>query len=227
MSADSISSIETAIGYSFDTPDLLLTALTHSSFVAEHEGVESYERLEFLGDAILELVTTDMIYHAMPGEAEGRMTRLRASLVDETTLAGVAAEWHLASGLRLGRGEDRSGGRERASILSDAVEAVIAAVYLDGGIGEATRLVEDTWRGPLEERLEREHVIDPRSSLQEHLAKQGATVRFEYRRTGPDHDVTYHATAHVGDEVVGSGTGGSKKSAAIDAARNALEHGAV
>ena len=223
MSRTAISAIEASLGYTFDDPDLLMTALTHSSYVAEHDGTESYERLEFLGDAILELVTTDMIYHAMPDAPEGRMTRLRASLVDEGTLARVAAVWELGPGLRLGIGEERSGGRDRSSILSDAAEAVIAAVSLDGGMSQAERLVRGSWDEHLAERLERDHVIDPRSSLQERMAQRGESVRFDYRRSGPDHDVTFQATAYVGDRALGTGAGPSKKSAAIDAARDALE----
>jgi ribonuclease-3 len=223
MPSDEIVAIEAAIDYRFSDTGLLLTALTHASYVAEHDGAESYERLEFLGDAVLELVTTDMIYHAMHDAPEGRMTRLRASLVDERTLARVAEAWEIAPALRLGVGEDRSGGRSRTSILSDVVEAVIAAVYLDGGLEPAAALVTRSWSDRLDERLARDHVMDPRSTLQERLAQRGETVRFDYRRSGPDHDVTFEATAIVGDRTVGTGSGGSKKSAAIDAARDALE----
>ncbi|MGI9667070.1 MAG: ribonuclease III [Acidimicrobiia bacterium] len=217
--------IGSAVDYTFVDDGLLTEALTHSSFVAENDGAVSYERLEFLGDAVLELITTRMIFDAMPGMPEGAMTKIRASVVDEPTLARVADRWHLGAGLRLGRGEERAGGRARASILSDAVEAVVAAIYLDGGIEAAGTVVRSAWAPLLHDRLSQDSVSDPRSALQELLAKRSAMLEFAYQRSGPDHAVVFTATALVDGAEAGSGQGGSKKAAAIAAAQDALDRG--
>jgi len=214
--------VEDAIGFKFTNRRLLIGALTHSSFTAENPGEDSYERLEFLGDAVLELATTELIFTAMEGEPEGPMTKVRASMVDEVTLGEVARAWKLDDAVRLGVGEERSGGRNRSSILGDVVEAVIAAVHLDGGFAEAAKVVDRTWAPIVRERLAAEHVSDSRSMLQETLAKEGRTVHFDFDRSGPDHAVVFAAAAVVDGEVIGTGTGSSKKSAAIDAARDAL-----
>jgi ribonuclease-3 len=216
--------VEEAIGYRFNDPELLVTALTHSSFASE-KGVESYERLEFLGDAVLELATTERIFALLDDAPEGRMTRIRASVVDEATLALVVQQHGLASSIRLGVGEDRNGGRKRSSIRSDVVEAIFGAVYLDGGAKAAFEVVLHLVGDTIVQRLAAPHVTDPRSSLQEQLAGEGRVVTFEYDRTGPDHAVLYTATAIVDEKIVGTGTGASKKSAAIEAARNALHGG--
>jgi len=217
-----LDAIEEAIGFRFTNRKLLTDALTHSSFTAENNGEDSYERLEFLGDAVLELVTTELIFSAMEGESEGPMTKVRASMVDEMTLAGVARSWKLDEAIRLGIGEERSGGRERSSILGDVVEAVIAAVHIDGGFAEAARVVDRTWTPIVRSRLASSSVLDSRSMLQEALAKQGRIVHFDFVRSGPDHAVVFEASAVVDGKVIGSGTGSSKKVAAIDAARDAL-----
>lgn len=217
--------IAASVGHEFSDPSLLTEALTHSSYAAENERAVSYERLEFLGDAVLELATTRMIYEAMPKAPEGSMTKMRASIVDESTLAGIARRWGLGPGLRLGNGEDRAGGRERTSILSDAVEAVVAAIYVDAGVEAADRVVRDSWGPILDQRLAQDSVADPRSALQELLAKRGATVEFTYERSGPDHAVVFVATALIDGANAGSGEGGSKKAAAIAAASNALSRG--
>jgi ribonuclease-3 len=218
--------VEAAIGYRFDDPDLLTTALTHSSFASEND-VESYERLEFLGDAVLELATTERIFGLLSNAAEGQMTRVRASVVDEATLATVARACGLPASIRLGVGEDRNGGRGRLSIQSDVIEAVFGAVYVDGGAAAAFEVVLDLLGDTISNRLEAPNISDPRSTLQESLARDGRTVRFEYQRSGPDHAVIYTATASVDGITVGMGSGPSKKSAAIDAAREALSDGSA
>ena len=219
----SLDAIEAAIGFRFTNRQLLSEALTHSSYTAEHAGQDSYERLEFLGDAVLELATTELIFTAMEGEPEGPMTKVRASVVDEATLADVARSWNLSGAIRLGVGEERSGGRERSSILADVVEAVIAAIHLDGSFAAATSVIDSTWAPIVRARLAAVHVSDSRSMLQEILAKDGRTVLFEFARSGPDHAVVFKASAIVNGDVIGIGTGGSKKVAAIDAARDALD----
>ncbi len=218
---DALDMVQRTIGYHFSDTALLTTALTHSSYASENE-VESYERLEFLGDAVLELAITVEIFGALEDASEGRMTRIRAAIVDEATLAVVARHIGLPAALRLGVGEDRSGGRDRASIQSDVVESVLGAVYLDGGaqasLDVVLRLLGDT----VADRLASSQVSDSRSRLQEHLAQRGQVVSFEYERSGPDHAVVYTAKASVDGHVIGTGSGGSKKTAAIDAARAAL-----
>lgn len=222
-----IQRIELTLRYVFEDRSLLTTALTHTSFAAENHGVVSYERLEFLGDAILELVTTEMIFRAMPDEPEGVMTKLRAAVVDERTLAEVAGMWALADAIRVGIGEERSGGRLRPSLLSDVVEAVIAAVYLDGGREAADGLVRRVWGPIIDDRRAEPRIIDPRSELQELLAGMRREVIFEYERSGPDHATRFSATALVDGSPIGFGAGGSKKTAAIAAASDALQRGSV
>jgi ribonuclease-3 len=219
--ASHLENVQEAIGYRFNDHELLVTALTHSSFASEND-VESYERLEFLGDAVLELAVTERIFSVLGDASEGQMTRTRASVVDEATLA-VAAEAHgLAVAIRLGVGEDRNGGRDRSSIQSDVVEAILGAVYIDGGPSAAFEVVARFLDDAIADRLAAPTIADPRSGLQERLAQVGKTVDFEYERSGPDHAVMYAATATVEGEVIGTGSGASKKAAAIDAARTAL-----
>lgn len=213
--------VEAAIGYRFNDPQLMATALTHSSFASEND-VESYERLEFLGDAVLELAITQKIFALLGDATEGEMTRVRAAVVDEATLAAVGREHGLHTSIRLGVGEDRNGGRNRQSIQSDVVEAILGAVYVDGGTESAFGVALHLLGDAISARLAAPSVADPRSSLQESLASDGRSVSFAYERTGPDHAVVYTAVATVEETVVGTGTGPSKKAAAIDAARNAL-----
>lgn len=215
--------VQKAIDYRFADPDLLETALTHSSFASEN-GVESYERLEFLGDAVLELAVTERIFGLLDDASEGHMTRTRASVVDEASLASVAMVHGLVDAIRLGVGEDRNGGRARSSIQSDVVEAILGAVYIDGGSSSAFAVVHHLLADTLDDRTTTPTTADPRSGLQERLAQMGKTVDFEYERSGPDHAVIYGATATVDGTVVGTGSGASKKSAAIDAARSALKN---
>ena len=213
--------VQEAIRYRFIDPQLLVTALTHSSYASENN-VESYERLEFLGDAVLEMATTQRIFEELANASEGRMTRVRAAVVDEATLASVAREAGLTPAIRLGVGEDRNGGRGRSSIQSDVVEAILGAVFLDGGSESAFDVVFHLLGDEITDRLAAPQIADPRSNLQEELARTGRTVSFEFVRSGPDHAVIYTATATVDGEVVSTGSGASKKSAAIEAARVAL-----
>jgi ribonuclease-3 len=206
----------------FSDRDLLVHALTHTSFVAENHGATSYERLEFLGDAVLELSTTDVIFALLTEEPEGRMTKVRASVVDITTLAEVARTVGLADVVRLGVGEERSGGANRDSILSDTMEAVLGAIYIDGGFEAAHRVVTSLWTQIIVSRIAAPGITDGRSRLQELIAGRGGTVTFEYERSGPDHAAVYVATALVDGEAAGTGSGSSKKAAAIAASDNAL-----
>jgi len=219
---ETLASLEGRLRYSFSDPSLLVEALTHTSFSAEHS-TPSYERLEFLGDAVLGLVTARMIFDLFPDAPEGEMTKLRAVVVDRRSLASVGRGLGITAHIRVGRGEERSGGRDRDSIVSDVVEAILGAVYTDGGWESADRLVRREWSPVIDERASSSGTTDPRSRLQELLAKSRTTVSFTYEQSGPDHEVMFKATALVDGEIVGIGWGPSKKSAAIEAARNALE----
>ena len=217
--------LEEKIGYSFQDIKLLETALTHSSYANERHGdAESYERLEFLGDSILGLTTADFLYHHEPRLPEGRMTRLRAELVCEASLHRVALSLGLGEYMRLGRGEERTGGRERPSILADMVEAIIAALYLDGGMAVARRFVmervlqdaeiDDTHRG-----------ADYKTELQELIQQQpGQSISYELvGESGPDHDKRFCFRVSINGVPAGEGSGRTKKEAEQMAARAALE----
>ena len=231
--------LEQALGVRFADRDLLRQALTHRSFVHER-GAESAsdaggdrednERLEFLGDAVVGLVAAEAMYRRFPELAEGELTRLRGALVSRRHLAEVAGELQLGQYLRLGRGEERSGGREKAALLANAMEAVLGAVFLDAGLEEVRRLIEARVIAPSVEAL-REHLADGtgmgdfKSALQELLQsrRQGQP---EYRTTaesGPDHRKRFFVEARMGCEVLAEGAGRTRKHAEQDAARRAIE----
>ena len=218
--------LEERIGYSFHDRRLLENALTHSSYANErHLGyLGCNERLEFLGDALLGMVTAQRLFRTFPQMPEGKMTRLRAELVCEQSLAAVARRLDLGSCLLLGRGEEQTGGRTRPSILADAVEALLAAVYCDGGLDATVRLI-DAWVLPDLEKRAAGSLTDYQTELQEVLQRRGA-VNIRYRiigESGPDHDKTFTAQALVEEQPVGTGTGRSKKEAEQAAACAALQ----
>ncbi len=206
------------LGYEFADADLLGRALTHRSWCAEHSGFESNERLEFLGDAVLGLVVTDDIYLRIPDADEGQLSRVRASVVCAPALAEMAAELGIGPVLLLGKGEAATGGRERPSILADAMEAVIGAVYLDGGLADAQALVDRL----VSPRLDAEGAPDHKSRLHELVAQshQGR-ISYEIADHGPEHDKTFEAVVFLDGQAIGSGTGRSKKSAEQGAAQEA------
>ena len=218
--------LEDKLGYRFRNPELLRTALTHSSYANEKhaEAAECYERLEFLGDSILGFTTAEFLYNYEPSLPEGVMTRLRAELVCEQSLHQVAQSLGLGTYMRLGRGEERTGGRERPSILADMVEAVIAALYLDAGMERAQRFIHERLLDHAD--LSREHrSADYKTQLQE-LVQQKADQHIQYRQTaesGPDHDKRFTFRVSVNGVDVGEGTGRTKKEAEQNAARRALE----
>jgi ribonuclease-3 len=207
-----------ALGHEFADRGLLGRAVTHRSWCAEHAGFESNERLEFLGDAVLGLAVTADLYRRYPDADEGQLSRLRATVVCAPALAEMAETLHLGDALLLGKGEAASGGRSRASILADAMEAVIGAVYLDAGTTAAAELVERLVR-PL---LATSSVADHKSRLHE-LVAQGHGRQLTYRITddGPEHDKTFRAIVLIDEEPLGAGTGRSKKQAEQAAAREA------
>ncbi len=218
--------LESRIGYHFRDPRLLETALTHSSYANERHSpdVVSYERLEFLGDSVLGLTTAEYLFARRPALPEGRMTRLRAELVCESSLHKTALALGLGEFMRLGRGEELTGGRERASILADMVEAVIAAIYLDGGMAEAKEFIMTHVLSGAE--IGEDHPsADYKTALQEFVQRRGE-VRICYElvgESGPDHSKTFTFSVSVDGETVGEGSGKTKKEAEQMAACRALE----
>ena len=223
--AEVMTKLEEQIGYTFRDPTLLNTALTHSSFANESNGsAVCNERLEFLGDSILGVTVADELYRRFPHMPEGRMTRLRAELVCEQSLHQVALGLSLGRFVRLGKGMEHNGGRERASILADAVEAVIAAIYLDGGMEEASRFIHERLLSQLGE-TEPLYYNDCKTALQE-LIQQESGQQLSYElldESGPDHDKTFHVRVLLNGRPVGEGVGHSKKEAEQSAAGEALK----
>ena len=220
-----IKDLEAAIGYRFKNISLLQNALTHSSYANErwHNSLMSNERLEFLGDAILGMTVAKYLYQTFPDRPEGELTRMRADMVCEQTLAKVAARIELGRHLLLGNGEDQGGGRTRNSILADAVESVIAACYLDGGLESAQRFIEQFIL--VEVPVKQLHNADYKTALQE-LVQQKKNQVLTYTlvgESGPDHDKKFDVEVKLNGVVVGSGSGSSKKRAEQHAARCALE----
>ena len=221
-----MTALENKLGYVFRDPSLLETALTHSSYANENRsrGPVCNERLEFLGDSVLGATVAEYLYRHYPQMPEGRMTRLRAELVCEQSLYHVAQKLDLGRSLRLGKGEEHNGGRERPSILSDAVEAVIAAIYLDGGIAPASALIHRCLLDDLGP-MEPDCYNDFKTALQEFVQRQsGQVLIYELTgESGPDHDKTFSVRVLLNGEPLGEGTGHTKKEAEQAAARNALE----
>ena len=220
-----IKDLEAALGYKFQNITLLQNALTHSSYANErwHNSLLSNERLEFLGDSILGMVVAEYLFTNFPDRPEGELTRMRADMVCETSLAAIAARLNLGEHLLLGHGEERFGGRSRASILADAVESVIAAAFLDGGMQPAADII--TRFVLCDVPVTKLHNTDYKTALQE-LVQQKKNQVLCYRlvgESGPDHDKVFTAQVLLNDQVVGEGSGSSKKRAEQDAARTALE----
>ena len=216
--------LEEKLDYRFEDPELLEQALTHSSYANERLGgaLMSNERLEFLGDSVLGQVTADHLYRTHPDLPEGDLTRMRAALVCEESLAQVATGWGLGEYLKLGRGEDQNGGRQRSSILADAVEAILAALYLDGGIAQARRTIRAFI---LSKESETGEGRDYKTALQEFVQRTpGHTLRYALiQETGPDHLKEFWMEVTLDGDRVGQGKGRSKKEAEQQAAKVALE----
>lgn len=219
-------SLEKKISYIFKDRALLGNALTHSSYTNESfgRGSESNERLEFLGDSVLGLVVAKTLFERFPDMPEGRMTRLRAQLVCEESLYRVAQDLALGSYIRLGRGEEQTGGRNRTSILADAVEAVIAALYLDGGIEVARKFIMDRIVSVLNEG-DSLAGVDSKTRLQELIQKKsGQVIAYELvSETGPDHDKHFVTQVRLNGVPAGTGEGRTKKESEQAAAYHALE----
>ena len=213
---------EEKLGYSFKDKSLLELALTHSSFANENKLKKNNERFEFLGDSVLGFVTAEYLFTEFKNRPEGEMTKLRAAVVCEKSLFKFAEQIDLGKYILLGRGEDSTGGRNRPSVVSDAFEAIIAAIYLDGGMEEARNFVLKY----IEEAIRHQQSIrDYKTMLQEVVQRNpGEIVEYVLAgETGPDHDKRFEVEAHLNSNVIGRGIGRSKKRAEQEAAREALE----
>jgi len=213
------------IGISWRDESLLRQALTHGSYAYEHPGVANNQRLEFLGDAVLEVVVSDYLYRSFPGKSEGELTRLRAAIVCEPSLARVASGLGMGEALFMGRGEILSGGRERSSILSDAFEAVLGAVYLDQGLTVAAEFALSKLKVVIDDILEGRQERDYKTELQE-LLQRRSPENVSYvilKEEGPDHAKSFTAGVFYRGECLGKGEGRSKKEAEQRAAREALK----
>ena len=220
-----IKDLEQAIGYRFQNITLLQNALTHSSYANErwHDASRSNERLEFLGDSVLGMVVAEYLYKNFPNRPEGDLTKMRADMVCEQTLAAVAAKVDLGRHILLGHGEDRFGGRTRGSILADAVEALIAACFLDGGLDAAKGIIQRFILTDVP--VNKLHNTDYKTALQE-LVQQKKNQVLSYQlveESGPDHDKHFVVEVSLNGQVVGTGSGSAKKRAEQQAARNAME----
>ena len=222
-----IGQLEKKIGYSFSDAQLLRDALTHSSYVKEHDrGGQSNERLEFLGDAFFDAVIGEELYRCFPDKEEGFLSKTRATLVCEKSLADEARKLELGQYMLLGNGEDHNGGRDRESILADAMEAVIGAVYIDGGFEAVKELVLRLFADQIEDVKHGKFIIvDYKTALQEKLQNSGA-ARIKYvllRESGPDHDKTFEVQLEINGTPAARGTGKSKKQAEQRAAEAMLK----
>ena len=215
--------LQDKIGYRFQNTDLLKQALTHSSFANEQKinKLKDYERLEFLGDAVLELVSSEFLFRENPQMPEGQLTKLRASMVCEPALAYCAKDIDPGSYILLGRGEEYTGGRYRSSITSDVMEAIIGAIFLDGGIENAKKHIYRFILSDLENKI---LFLDSKTILQEEIQKKkDAQLRYELiGESGPDHNKQFTVDAYLNDVLIGSGTGRTKKAAEHQAAYEAL-----
>ena len=219
-----ISKLEQDIGYKFKNKKLLQTALTHTSYAYENH-VQSYEKLEFLGDSILEFVSSEYIYEKFPNLKEGEMTKVRAMVVCEESLAKIAKLHNFSDFLNLGKSEKSSGGETRTAILEDTVEAIIAAIYKDGGLEEAKKFIINNLKEAIEYSTTHVGLKDYKTVLQEKLQENGE-VKIEYvtiAEKGPDHNKLFEAEVRYEGQPLARGKGKSKKAAEMQAAKKALE----
>jgi len=218
------SPLERTLGVRFKSRAIREAALTHRSYAFERNTGETNERLEFLGDAVLGLVVTDLAYRRFPDMPEGELAKLRAATVNMITLADIARELELGEAILLGKGEEQSGGRDKTSILADAMEAVLGAVYVDRGLDSARELIERIFWPRMEAYVRGEGDRDHKTALQELAAQDiGQVPQYRVEEKGPDHAKEFTATVLIGGERYGSGRGRSKKEAEQRAARRAYE----
>ncbi|NLM44105.1 MAG: ribonuclease III [Clostridiales bacterium] len=221
----SLQEFEEIINYAFTDKQLLNIALTHSSYAHGHDTSHPYnERLEFLGDSILSMIISLHLYNKLKNTSEGQMTRIRANIVCEKSLYATAKKIRIGEYLYLSKGEENTGGRKRVSILADAVEALIAAIFLDGGLDEAKKFVLGFMEEKIESSIKNRIFNDYKSYLQEHVQKYNMG-KVEYKlisEKGPDHSKEFNMAVYLNDTLIGSGTGKSKKDAQQSAAKDAI-----
>jgi len=216
--------LEQSIGYEFKNKELLKRALTHKSYAYEQK-IQSNEKLEFLGDSILEFLSSEYIYKNYPELKEGEMTKVRASVVCEESLSKIAKMHNFSDFLYMGRSEVLSGGAQRDAVLEDSVEAIIAAIYLDGGLEQAKKFIVENLKEAIEVSTKNVGLKDYKTVLQEKLQENGE-VKIEYitlKEIGPDHDKSFEVEVKCEGKVLATGTGKSKKMAEMQAAKKALE----
>jgi ribonuclease III len=227
---NSLIELESKTGYNFKDKGCLILSMTHSSYANEMSNKSdneepSNERLEFLGDAVLGIIISDYMYRNYSELSEGEMTKARANIVCESSLADCAQKINIGHYLRLGKGEEGTGGRTRQSILSDAFEALIAAIYIDGGMENAKNFVLKSMKDMVSYAIKGALLLDYKTQLQEYIqqkSKKKASYRL-IKEKGPDHDKTFVACVKINNKTAGTGEGKSKKEAEQNAARNALE----
>ncbi|WAW14143.1 ribonuclease III [Peptostreptococcus equinus] len=221
---ENVEIFENQIGYTFKDKEYIQIALTHSSFANEHKEYKYNERLEFLGDSVLGLVISDYLFNERKDLPEGKLTKLRANVVCEESLSVVARKLDLGKFLFLGKGEKSSGGRDRDSILADATEAVIAAIYLDGGFENAKKFILHNLRDVIIKTVDGNIFRDYKTILQEIIQSKNGKLCYKLiEEKGPDHNKEFEMQVKCGNKVLGTGKGKNKKDAEKDAARNALE----
>lgn len=228
MEKRNLEELEQNIGYKFTNIKLLQNALTHTSYAYEH-GKKSNEKLEFLGDSILEFVSSEYMYNKYTNLKEGEMTKVRATVVCEKSLYKIATKHNFSDFLYLGKSELMTGGKKRPAILADSVEAVIAAMFIDGGLEPAKKFIIENLKDEIEIATKHVGEKDYKTVLQEELQKNG-DVKIEYKiikETGPDHDKTFEAEVSLNGKKLATGVGKSKKEAEMKAAQKALERGKV
>ena len=225
MNKYTLKEIEENLGVYFNNPTLLKTALTHSSFANQFKDAEYNERLEFLGDAVLQLCITEHLFNNFKNKSEGELTKTRSLIVCENSLYEIAKKLHLGEYIRMSKGEELTGGRERISIQADAVEAVIAAVYLDKGIGFVRDFILLHFEEIIKKAINNEIVLDFKTKLQEFLQKDGeVSIHYELTKyEGPPHRRKFYTNVVIDSSIMGEGCGYSKKEAEQNAAKQALK----
>ncbi len=221
--------MENILGYKFNNPELLSEALTHSSYgkVDENGARIDNEKLEFIGDAFLDAIVGVEIYGRMTNDArEGDLTKLRAQVVCEKSLAIIGKSLNIGSYINMGIGEEKTGGREKESLIADTVEAIIGAIYIDGGFDNASKFVKSKFESMIEDAVEGRLILDYKTELQERVQRAGKTLKYLVDKTeGPDHDKTFFIHIEIDDVPYTSGIGKSKKEAQQQAAHRLVEQG--
>lgn len=215
---------EKIIAVNFDNKELIETALTHSSYANQHKDMKYNEKLEFLGDAVLQLAITEYIYKEFTDKTEGDLTKIRALVVCEASLYEVSVAWNLGKYIKMSKGEEMTGGRERPSLLADTVEAIIAAVYLDKGLGFARKFIIDNFIDIIDGAIKNEIILDYKTNLQEILQENGeVNIKYEMiKYDGPPHRRKFQSRVVIDDIIMGVGEGYSKKESEQTAAKDAL-----